>query len=146
MHEIRATLPLDHVADGARTGPGFRNRARRHRLRLVASVETSMPKARLFVEALLSSLVLFAGDRPLILCELTAIVAHGSRGSGASPSQLLGFLFRDLGARAARLTKSNSNGLLAALHLIATAGLQLALLVPHDLVDLAFAFGAALRA
>ena len=83
MHEIRATVTREHVAETARLahaagidrvsvadvyidGPDVD--------RQVVSVETSTPKARLFVEALLSSPILAASDYSLTSRELRAIV------------------------------------------------------------------------
>jgi len=87
MHEIRATVTAEHVEEAARLahaagiervsiadvyihGPGVR--------RQVVSVETSTPKARLFVEALLGSPVLSASDYSLTSRELRAIVDNTS--------------------------------------------------------------------
>ena len=83
MHEIRATMAPEHVAEAARLahasgiervavsdvyidGPNLRHK--------VVSVETSTPNARLFVEALLSSPVLSAAEYSLTSRELRAIV------------------------------------------------------------------------
>jgi uncharacterized membrane protein len=83
MHEIRATLPPEHVAEAARLalaagiervtvtdvyvhGPDAR--------RQIVSVETSTPKARAFVEAFLGSPVFSTGDYSLTSRELRAIV------------------------------------------------------------------------
>ncbi len=83
MHEIRATMAPEHVAEAARLahasgiehvavadvyidGPNLRHK--------VVSVETSTPKARLFIEALLSSPVLSAAEYSLTSRELRAIV------------------------------------------------------------------------
>jgi hypothetical protein len=83
MHEIRATVPPEHVEETARLahdagiervsiadvyihGPDVR--------RQVVSVETSTPNARLFVEALLASPTLSATDYSLTSRELRAIV------------------------------------------------------------------------
>ena len=57
----------------------------------------------------------------------------------------LGFLFllRNLGSRLASLAEGDCNRLLAAFDLLAAAGFQRAFFVLfHDLVDLAFSFGA----
>ena len=86
MHEIRATVPPECVAETARLaheigiervsiadlyidGPDLR--------RQVVSVETSTPKARLFVEALLTSPALGPTDYSLTSRELRAIVDRG---------------------------------------------------------------------
>jgi hypothetical protein len=83
MHEIRATMAPEHVAEAARLAhaSGIDRVAvadvRLHGLdlrRQVISVETSTPKARLFVEALLASPVLSATDYSLTSRELRAIV------------------------------------------------------------------------
>jgi hypothetical protein len=83
MHEIRATLAPEHVAEAARLahasgiervavsdvyieGPNLRHK--------VVSVETSTPNAQLFVEAFLSSPVLSAVEYSLTSRELRAIV------------------------------------------------------------------------
>jgi len=83
MHEIRATVPPEKVDETARLahnagiervsisdvyihGPDLR--------RQVVSVETSTPKARLFVEALLASPIMAATDYSLTSRELRAIV------------------------------------------------------------------------
>jgi hypothetical protein len=83
MHEIRATVPREHVEETARLahevgiervsvadiyihGPGVH--------RQIVSVETSTPKARLFVDALLASPILAATDFSLTSRELRAIV------------------------------------------------------------------------
>lgn len=83
MHEIRATLPPEHVAEVARLahafgiervaitdvyldGPNVHHQ--------VVSVETSTPKARNFVEALLTSQTLTKADYSLTSRELRAIV------------------------------------------------------------------------
>lgn len=83
MHEIRATVPPEHTKEAARLahnigiervsiadvyidGPDVR--------RQVVSVETSTPKARLFIEALLASSALAATDYSLTSRELRAIV------------------------------------------------------------------------
>jgi hypothetical protein len=83
MHEIRATVEPEHVAETVRlahnvgierinianvyvNGPDVR--------RQVVSVETSTPKSRLFVEALLASPALSATDYSLTSRELRAIV------------------------------------------------------------------------
>ena len=86
MHEIRATMPPEYVAEAARLahdvgiervsiadvyihGPDLR--------RQVVSIEASTPKARLFVEALLTSPALGATDYSLTSRELRAIVDTG---------------------------------------------------------------------
>ena len=57
-----------------------------------------------------------------------------------------GLLFRNLGARPARLAERNRDGLLTTLYFLAAAGLELALFVLlHDLVNLALTFGTAPR-
>jgi hypothetical protein len=83
MHEIKATVPPEHAQETARLahevgiervsiadvyihGPDLP--------RQVVSVETSTPKARLFVEALLASSTLAATDYSLTSRELRAIV------------------------------------------------------------------------
>src|SRR5437867_13280278 len=83
MHEIRATIPPDCVSEAARLahaagiprvtvaevfihGPDTHGR--------VLSVETSTPKARAFVEALLSSPMLSQTDFTLTSREVRAIV------------------------------------------------------------------------
>jgi len=83
MHEIRATVPPEHAQEAARlahdvgiesvsitdvyiNGPDLR--------RQIVSVETSTPKACLFVEALLSSSVLASTDCSVTSRELRAIV------------------------------------------------------------------------
>lgn len=83
MHEIRATLPPEYVENATRLaraggidrvavsdiylrGPDVR--------RQVVSVETSTPKARAFVEALLGSADLHGADYSLTSRELWAIV------------------------------------------------------------------------
>jgi hypothetical protein len=83
MHEIRATMAPEHVAEAARLahasgieriaifdvyidGPNLRHKT--------VSVETSTPKARLFVEALLTSPVLSTVEYSLTSRELRAIV------------------------------------------------------------------------
>lgn len=86
MHEIRATIPPEHVAQATRLaheagirrvtvsdvyvhGPDAR--------RQVVSVETSTPRARVFVESFLSSSELCSGDYSLTSRELRAIVDGG---------------------------------------------------------------------
>jgi len=83
MHEVRATVPPEHAQETARLahdigiervsiadvyvhGPDLR--------RQVVSVETSTPKARLFMEALLGSSTLAATDYSVTSRELRAIV------------------------------------------------------------------------
>lgn len=83
MHEIRATVPEEQAEEAARLahaagiervamtgvyihGPSLR--------RQVVSVETSTPKARAFIEALLASPAIRAGDCTLTSRELRAIV------------------------------------------------------------------------
>jgi hypothetical protein len=83
MHEIRATVPPEHAKEAARLphnigiervsiadvyidGPDVR--------RQVVSIETSTPKARLFIEALLASSAMAATDYSLTSRELRAIV------------------------------------------------------------------------
>ena len=83
MHEIRATVPPEYAAETARIaheagiervaiadvyihGPDLR--------RQIVSVETSTPKARLFVEAFLASPVLARSDSSLTSRELRAII------------------------------------------------------------------------
>ncbi|HLJ45532.1 MAG TPA: DUF389 domain-containing protein [Bryobacteraceae bacterium] len=83
MHEVRATMAPEDVAEAARLahasgiervavsdvyidGPNLRQK--------IVSVETSTPNARLFVEALLSSPVLSATEYSLTSRELRAIV------------------------------------------------------------------------
>jgi hypothetical protein len=83
MHEIRATLPAEHVDTAARLAheAGITNVAvsdvcfhgREEALKVV-SVETSTPKARAFVDALLGSLPLRGVDYSLTSRELRAIV------------------------------------------------------------------------
>jgi hypothetical protein len=83
MHEMRATVPPEHAKEAARLahnvgiekvsiadiyidGPDVR--------RQVVSVETSTPRARLFIEALLTSSALATTDYSLTSRELRAIV------------------------------------------------------------------------
>jgi len=83
MHEIRATMAAEHVAEATRLahasgiervavsdvfidGPNVRHK--------VVSVETSTPNARLFVEALLGSPLLSGAEYSLTSRELRAIV------------------------------------------------------------------------
>src|SRR6266481_7334099 len=83
MHEIRATLPPEHVAEATRLafdagiehvtvmdvfvhGPNARRQA--------VSVETSTPKARAFVDALLTSPALSRVEYTLTSRELRAII------------------------------------------------------------------------
>ena len=84
MHEIRATLPAEHVGTAARLAQeaGISSVAvsdvylhgREERLKIV-SVETSTPRARAFVDALLSSASLTGVDYSLTSRELRAIVS-----------------------------------------------------------------------
>ena len=84
MHEIRATLPAEHVGTAARLAQeaGISSVAvsdvylqgREERLKIV-SVETSTPRARAFVNALLSSASLTGVDYSLTSRELRAIVS-----------------------------------------------------------------------
>ena len=84
MHEIRATLPAEHVGTAARLAQeaGINSVAvsdvyfhgREERLKIV-SVETSTPRARAFVNAFLSSPNLLGVDYSLTSRELRAIVS-----------------------------------------------------------------------
>jgi hypothetical protein len=83
MHEIRATMQPEHVAEAARLAhaSGIERVAiadvyidRPNVRRQVVSVEASTPKARLFVEAVLGSPVLTGTDYSLTSRELRAIV------------------------------------------------------------------------
>ena len=84
MHEIRATLPPEHVGTAARLAndAGITSVAvsdvylhgREARLKIV-SVETSTPRARAFVDALLASPDLRSVDYSLTSRELRAIVS-----------------------------------------------------------------------
>ncbi len=94
MHEIRATVPPEHAKEAARLahevgiervsiadvyidGPGLR--------RQVVSVETSTPKARLFVESMLDSSTLAATDYSVTSRELRAIVDRADVAELTSP-------------------------------------------------------------
>src|SRR6266404_2418790 len=94
MHEIRATIPPDCVSEATRLahavgiarvsvaevfvhGPDVRRR--------LVSVETSTPKARAFVEALLSSPALSGTDYALTSREVRAIVDGESLSSLTRP-------------------------------------------------------------
>jgi len=85
MHEIRATIPPEHVAEATRLamcagiervtvtevfvhGP--------EALRRILSAETSTPKARAFVEAFLNSPALSAADYTLTSREVRAILSN----------------------------------------------------------------------
>ncbi len=83
MHEIRATVPLECVAETARLAHhvGIERVSiadvyihDTDSRRQVVSVEASTPKARLFVEALLTSPTLGATDYSLTSRELRTIV------------------------------------------------------------------------
>ena len=83
MHEIRATLPAEHVRTAARLAneAGIKRVAvsdvRFHgedETRQVVSVETSTPRARAFVDALLGSPLLRGVDYALTSRELRAVV------------------------------------------------------------------------
>jgi len=84
MHEIRATLPAEHVGEAARLAndAGITSVAvsdvyfhGRDEGRKVVSVETSTPRARAFVDALLGSASLRGVDYSLTSRELRAIVS-----------------------------------------------------------------------
>lgn len=84
MHEIRATLPAEHVGTAARLAneAGIASVAvsdvylhGREEEQKVVSVETSTPKARAFVDALLGSASLKGVDYSLTSRELRAIVS-----------------------------------------------------------------------
>jgi uncharacterized protein DUF389 len=84
MHEIRATLPAEHVGTAARLAneAGIASVAvsdvylhGRDERKKVVSVETSTPRARAFVDALLGSASLRGVDYSLTSRELRAIVS-----------------------------------------------------------------------
>lgn len=86
MHEIRATVPPEHVDTAARLAneAGITNVAvsdlylhSRKEGRKIVSVETSTPRARAFVDALLASPDLRGVDYSLTSRELRAIRAEG---------------------------------------------------------------------
>ena len=84
MHEIRATLPPEQVERSDPAGPRRRHRSHQRlgclmfmaptQRRQVISVETSTPKARAFVEALLGSAEIRGADYSMTSRELRAIV------------------------------------------------------------------------
>jgi hypothetical protein len=158
MHEIRATVPQEYVAETARLahdagiervsvadvyidGPDVR--------RKVVSVETSTPKARLFVEALLAFPGLATTDYSLTSRELRAIVDRGDLAELTKPmSEPFPDVIQDLWqlshVTASYLARALAGGILLATGIVednAVAIVVAALFLPFLSEVLAVGFG-----
>lgn len=158
MHEIRATVPPEHAKEAARLahdvgiervsiadifidGPDER--------RQVVSVETSTPKARLFIEALLASSALAAADYSLTSRELRAIIDRSDLAELTTPlSEPFPDVIQDLWQlshlTASYLTRALAGGILMATGIVennAVAIVVAALFLPFLAEVLAVSFG-----
>jgi len=158
MHEIRATMPPEHVAETARLahasgiarvaitdvyidGPNVR--------RQTVSVETSTPRARTFVEALLASPSLAAADYSITSRELRAIVdntdlAELTRPMGEPFPDVIQDLWQLSHVSASYVGRAAAGGILLATGIIdnnAVAIVVAALFLPFLAEVLAIGFG-----